>query len=549
MNVRKKLSTRLCALAGADTVALNEHCPDNEKIKWILSAVFNFCQSIVSTIAMVVTFFSINKNVPVYVAIPVSILIGTICFLINLGLTSSFSKKRNFMTNFVLFVVRVVITIIISLFSSQVLELYVFKDSFDYARRRLQTSTSQTLQATTAPMYQELATLKDDLDDTETEIQNFYTIQNSLFASDEILAVLVKEQENLRSQLTSLSNQYSILNNQIPGRIASHQEKIRTLSQQLDSLNSSYDESEIEAVNLQIRELRNTITQENNERNRRDSALNNLRQSINAKENEIKERRRQIDSRNQSRIDDLATKQTAIMATITNKEAEIANFSQENENAISESFLTDGLINNILVLDYIQTWADGDEQNASYIEKALAKKTIFIHYLIMAFFLTIDLSPMLVLLFAQAGIYEIYKKRELEEYEMLRKREFELTEEKSIFERSEKMIVAKAKIQADRIITVEQINSEASRQEIEIAKENLEKFLNVNDEIYDIAIKKSQNIFKEGTDKSLNDYEIKDADQFLWRAVKQTREHTAKVFQSNQDRVRKNSNKFENDAM
>jgi asparagine N-glycosylation enzyme membrane subunit Stt3 len=128
----------LCAMGAADTKTLAE-CPPNEQLKYSMSAIFNINQALMSGAAMAFTLYSINNTFPPFMIIFLSTFWAFICFMLGFGLVGSISKAKQGNSNaslIVSLIIRLAITIVISLLTSQVLELYIFKDYFPLARRK-----------------------------------------------------------------------------------------------------------------------------------------------------------------------------------------------------------------------------------------------------------------------------------------------------------------------------------------------------------------------------------------------------------------------------
>ena len=529
MSILNWLNKRLCSLGGMDT-DLWDKVPSNERRKFSLSSVANIFTSAISASAMGYTFFAINKNMPLIFIICISLFWFCFCVFLNAALVGSIKRKKeakNFFSALGSLVLRVAISVIISLGTSQVLQLTIFRDIFPYARRKQELLANQSLQEMISTRLLEEESLKLRIDAVDEEIQAWNRERNALFASDPILSDHIAQREALVSRLNSMTVQYGDLNRISADRISQAQRSVAAITNELNALNNLDSESRSAEVVLRQRELNSqrasfnaVITHENNERNRRNSELSNLQQRIESAQEEISQRRQQIDVDNRDRSREIALKRETAVAAFTNAEAENAIFITENNQASFDTFSKDSLINNLNTLQFIQSWRD--DPAATFEEQETAKNIERIRFLIMALFLITDLAPLTILLFYKPGVYELLKEAQQESQESI----CELEKQQLI---SEKELEIKAMSKFNK----RKIESQISFNEIENLPKQAEDFYaliagfreKTMDKVYDTHKSK----FKDPLE-----FELADTASIIKKVFENTQNMATKMFESMQ---------------
>jgi hypothetical protein len=527
MSIAMRLNQILCSLGGGDNELL-EQCPSTERRRFKFSAMSNIHTSIISGVAMGFTSIFINKNIHPCIIFCLSLFWMSFCILINAALVGSVSKKNgtgSFFTTVGSLFLRVVISVIISLGTSQVMQILIFRDFFPYAHRKQQIMASQSLQEMTSSKFQEQEILKARLDAVDEEIQTWHVERSAVFTSDPILSDHVQQRDSLVSRLDSMTTQYMALNRISAERISSAQRSIAAITKELNELNElnnlgSEDVLRQRELNAQRASFNAAIAHETNERTRRNTEINNLERQISAQQENIEQRRYQIDGDNRERTRELGIKREMAAVALANAETENAAYVAANEMASYETFSQDSLINSLNTLRFIESWKA--DPASSFQEQETAKRIIQIRLLIMAIFLITDLAPLIIILFYKKGIYEF-----------LRENQADCREAICSMEKQQTISEKKLEIQANGRLNKMRLESQIALNEIESFTQQSEKFYallaeareKAMDRIYDTHRTKFKNPLE---------HELADTADIIQEVFRNTQSMSTKMFDSMQ---------------
>ena len=520
------LNQRLCSLGGMD-IDLWDKTPSNEKRKFSLSSVSNVFTSAISASAMGYTFYAINKDMPLAFIISISIFWFCFCVFLNAALVGSIKRKKeakNFFSALGSLFVRIVISVFISLGTSTALQLPIFKDSFDYYRRKQELIANQSLQEMNSSRSHEQEAMRTRINAVDEEIQAWHIKQSALFASDPILSDYISQRETLVTRLDSMTAQYNDLNRISGDRISAAQRSIAAIVNELNNLDS---DSRTADVTLRQRELNGqrasfnaVITHENGERNRRNLEITNLQQRIEAVQEDISQRRQQIDADNRERSRELSLKREAAVAAFTKADVENTTFIAENNQASFSTFSKDSLINNLNTLRFVQSLKD--DPTATFEERETAKNIVRIRYLIMALFLITDLAPMTILMFYKPGVYELLKEAEAESHESICE-----------LEKQQKIAEKELEIKATTKFNKRKIESQISFNEIENLPKQADDFYALITGFREKTMNKVYDTHKSKFKDPL-EFELADTASIIKNVFENTQNMATKMFESMQ---------------
>ena len=247
-----------------------------------------------------------------------------------------------------------------------------------------------------------------NLKEIELKIENLPKIKQEAYSNDILLQTFIDEKEHLTNIFDNLNTRYNILNNQSSTNINSARQSINGIQKQIDNIKSNGDLSE--SLRLKIENLmqskypyENIIVVESNNISTRKNELNKAYSDIDNKQKDINDRIAEIDETYASmspQLDSMRTRYTE------NKEylSKIAKSEYTKNDAISNVFSFDNLINNIIAIGYLEKWNNDPE--AEIGEKEIAKKVSFVRWLMMVVIIIIDTAPIVIKLLIKRGGYD-----------------------------------------------------------------------------------------------------------------------------------------------
>lgn len=424
MNIFEKV---ICFIGGADLNILKNHPIDKIKFTAVGIGVLN--TTLLSMCTMGFAIYSIAKkseisiingiekiqNVP-FTAVEICLIIlfsffwGLIIFGIDWGLISTIHKKekysfRSVIALFFTTLFRLLVALVISFTVSKPLEVYVFKDYLPVAKREMQVDYQNKLNSVYRDKEEHA---EQNLKEIELKIENLPKIKQEAYSNDILLQTFIDEKEHLTNIFDNLNTRYNILNNQSSTNINSAKQSINGIQKQIDNIKSNGDLSE--SLRLKIENLmqskypyENIIVVESNNISTRKNELNKAYSDIDNKQKDINDRIAEIDETYASmspQLDSMRTRYTE------NKEylSKIAKSEYTKNDAISNVFSFDNLINNIIAIGYLEKWNNDPE--AEIGEKEIAKKVSFVRWLMMVVIIIIDTAPIVIKLLIKRGGYD-----------------------------------------------------------------------------------------------------------------------------------------------
>jgi uncharacterized membrane protein len=531
MNIVEKT---LCSLGGADTDILSS-CPKNEKRRYWMSALMNINSSLIAAAAIAVTFYFVNKTWhPIFIFL-IAVFWGFISFTITASLVGSVSKtKKNFGKSTISmvgsFLIRLAISVVFSLLTSQTLEILVFRDFLPAARRKQALLAEQALQEIMKNRHDEVEVLREQLASIDLEIQEWERGRMAIFSSDPILADLIQLRTSLESRLNAVSAQHRESNRLSADRISSAQRQVASINTELNNLGSdnlsTADFQRRQELTSQRASFNAIITHENAERNRRNAEITTIEQRIAAQQNLIDERRNLLDADNRGRATVLFDRRALATTAFTEAENNLTANIDDNNRAASETYSQDNLINSLITIQFIQSLRN--HPDATYEERATATKVSQIRFLIMAIFIILDLSALLIIALGKSGIYDCKKEKELEFEEIV----CDIEKERKI---AEKRLDVHAEMESNR----QKVNSQVVYNDIENFTQQAKDFYILLNNARENAMKEVHAI-EQSKFKDKLGFELLDTIKTIKEVFQNTQSRATKMFDSLQNNYQMN---------
>jgi len=401
----------LCALSGADTKML-QLCPSNEHGRFYWPSIINIGSGMVGSLAAAMAVYFTNTNLHSAFIVGISFLWGFIGFGISAGLLGSIpSMSRNVTSYFVpilAFALRLVITVVFSLFTSQVLTTYIFRDQLALARRQQTLLARWAFDDRMRPMLQEAEALAERLRVAEQELDNWQLRgSNEFFGENYVLAGIMGQLSSLQSQLDSLSMQHRSEDQNSSRGIAEAQTAIIGLTNELNGLDPDDVQRRLD-LNSRLIPFNNIIVFEKSEIQRRANERATLQQRITTQQRTVDDHVQRLSFHGEERTRTLEARHQNVVAALAATEANIATERAINEDAIFYTIFSDSLVNrmnSILFLRERRNHAD-----ATFEEKATAARILNMQIIFMALILIVDLAaPIIMLFYGSGGEYELRK--------------------------------------------------------------------------------------------------------------------------------------------
>ena len=409
----------ICFIGGADLNILKK-CP-NDRNKFIAIGIGVLNTALLSMLTMGYAIYSVineeNLSLITILAILIfSIFWGFIIFGIDWGLISTIHKKRKYDLKSGTFLVltaifRLLVAAVISFTVSKPIEVLVFKEYLPVARREMQKDYQDKLNADEVGK-EDNAT--QNLLDAENELIQWSKDKDAKYEKDPIVKKLIEEKNSQISNYENLNARYKSLNSKSSQRQTSAQSSINSISRQISDIKNGRElVSDLEQQ--QINNLRNSMSSyistrnyERNQINLRNRELGALNSKIKSKQKEIDSRIEEIDEENKKITDQIIEKKNRLNIekdSISNN----ANIVYNKNKEVSDVFEHNNLINNIIAIGYLEKWKN--DPNANLGEKEIAKKVIFVRWLLMILILIIDIAPIVIKLLIKRGSYEDEKEK------------------------------------------------------------------------------------------------------------------------------------------
>lgn len=427
----------LCFVGGADLKIL-EKCP-NDKNKFIAVGIGVLNTAFLSIFTMGYAIQSVVREnemqiidgIETFQTLPISliqwILItcfsifwGFVIFGIDWGLVSTIHKKEIYDLKsgsylFLTTLFRIGVAVIISFTVSKPLEVLVFKEYLPVARREMQVDYQEKLNS---DIKSQENTASKDLSDAESELIDWGKTKNENYKKDPIVNQLTNEKNNLVSNYEIKKISYQNLNSTSNENQRQAQSDINSVQNQISRIknnSNSLTSYEINQINNLENSQSNYINSRNyyrNEINTRNKELNKLNSEIQNKQNEIDKRIVVIDADNQKITEQIIDRNKRLTESKNDVSKEVQIVSKKNLQS-SYTFRFNNLINNLIAIGYLEKWAD--DPKADIGEKAIAKKVIFVRWLLMILILVIDIAPIVIKLLIKRGCYENEKDKILDD--------------------------------------------------------------------------------------------------------------------------------------
>ncbi len=414
-----KFVKTVCFIGGADISILKECPKDRNKFIAVGIGVFN-----TAALSMFTMGYAINavlndedKSILTYLLILFfSIFWGFIIFGIDWGLISTIHKKKkyNLKSGFILVlttIFRLLVAAIISFTVSRPLEVLVFKDHLPVAKREMQKDYREKLDAREDLKVE---AVQKELDAEESDLEQWNLEKNETYSTDPILIRLNQEKLDLSNNYDGLSERYNRLNSSSDLKIEKAQSSINSIQYDINLIKGDKPQDSLSIQEQeQISSLRNSMNPfiatrnyERNEKGKRNSELKQLQKDISLKQVDINLRVNHIDSLNNivsnQKIETINKLKTKKDTTELQAGIETA-INKKTSNVLVEN----NLINNLIAVGYLERW--NNDPNAEIGEKEIAKKVIFVRWLLIILILFIDIAPIVIKLLVKRGSYEELK--------------------------------------------------------------------------------------------------------------------------------------------
>lgn len=411
MNILEKI---ICFIGGANLKILQK-CP-SDKIKFVAVGIGVLNTALLSMCTMGFAMYSIAKQSDILLIVLFSIFWGFIIFGIDWGLITTIHKKKNYdlKSSSVLVLTtmfRLLVAIVISFTVSKPLEVLVFKDYLPTARNEMQEDYQKRLNSS---YIERENTANANLTNVEDEIIKISDEKQKAYKEDPFVKQLTTEKNILQAQYNNLSNQYKELNSESSKKSSAAQKTINTIQSNINQIKnsaselSSYQKQQISNLENSKQPHISNINFENGEIRRRNTALSTLNSKTIAKQGEINDRYSVINT-------DFDDKRTVLNTQHTRLKADKDSISKEttakktNNANVSEVFMEDNLINNIIAIGYLEKWRN--DPNAEFGEKEIADKVFFVSWLLVILIMIIDTAPIVIKLLVKRGCYEVEKEK------------------------------------------------------------------------------------------------------------------------------------------
>jgi len=406
MNGFEKL---VCSLGGADIAAL-VYCPSDERKKFFLSGIINILGSCCSAaiMALALSTFQVEK----IWLFSIAIFWGIFCFLLTKSICGTILSGAKAVSSIAL---RLIVTVILPLFTSTIIETMVFTD---FLTAQLREREMIELREGEAKSRERLAALED-------EIGTWYAQINDQLAGDPRRQDLSAQHETaVGARNTTLAQNAQWIQGS-NARIASMHGTRSLLVQELANLPA--DSERRFGLNSQIQTINTNIAWETTEQARRRGIDREREAQVAATEQAMVQRTAQVEGTQNARLRDLYARREAEAATV----AEFADLIQHTSES-NHIYGIGGLIGKINLIR--QTQGRIFDPTATQDQRFTAWVITFVGVIIAVFFITLDMLPLLTLSLYKSPIYDHRKEKQRLELERI----YEEEETQRTFERQQK---------------------------------------------------------------------------------------------------------------
>jgi len=401
----------MCSLGGADTVALADVPPDQRR-RFFLAGLTNLLGSICSAMALGVALHAFG--IDLVWLIPIVIFFGIVFFVLTMslcGAIASWGSERSGARAGTTMALRLTITVLLSLFTAMILETMIFSDFLAIERREFELTEAGRLDGLSPELRERSIRLREEVNDWDNEISNWYAEINRHLAEDPIVLALSEQRNAFAIGLSTTSAQYQQWIRASADRIVATQRTRATITGELANLPA--DSERHHALNSQIQSLNANIAWENSEQRRRTDRLRQLEEQLASMNRDISQRRLQVEALHGARRQELYAQREMARADLAEVENRILNISEVNLAFAAMG----GLIRDINLIRRIQSRIF--DSTATPEQRSTALTITFIGVIIAGFFITIDLLPLVTLLYIKSEHYNFLKEKQQEEREIL----------------------------------------------------------------------------------------------------------------------------------
>ena len=401
----------MCSLGGADTVALADVPPDQRR-RFFLAGLTNLLGSICSAMALGIALHAFGLGLAWL--IPVVIFFGIVFVVLGMSLCGAIASWGNIGNGAkagATMALRLTITVLLSLFTAMILETLIFADFLAIERREFELTEAGRLDGLSPELRERNARLRQEVNERDNEISNWYAGINRQLAEDPIVLALSEQRNAFEIGLNTTSAQYQQWIRASADRIASAQRTRAAIMGELANL--PLGSQQRQGLNSQIQSLNANIAWENSEQGRRNDSLRQLRGQLESMDRDIVQRRQQVEALHGARRQELYAQREIARADLTEIENRILNISEANQVFAARG----GLIRDINLIRRIQSRIF--DSTATPEQRSTALTITLIGVIIAVFFITMDLLPLMTLCFFKSPHYNFLKEKQQEEREIL----------------------------------------------------------------------------------------------------------------------------------
>lgn len=409
VGVLKGFEKIMCSLGGADVNELPK-CPSDEWRRFFLAGFTNLLGSTCTAMALGVSLHAFGVGLGWL--IPIVMFFGIIFFVLTMSLCGaivSWGNERSGAKAGPSMTFRLIITVLLSLFTAMILETFIFADPLAIERREFEITEASRLDGLSPELREQETRIREEVSAWDERIEDWYEGINRQLEEDPIVLGQIQQRNAFEINLNNTSAQYQQWIRASTERIASAQRMRAAILG--DIANLPEDSDQIQALNSQIQSINANIAWENSEQRRRNDRLRQMEGELASMNQGIAQRRLQVEALHGERRQELYAQRERARAALIEIENRNSNNSEINQGYSAMG----GLIRDINLIRRMQ--ARIFNSSATPEQRSTAFTIIFIGVIIATFFITIDLLPIITLFFFKSEHYNFLKKKQQEERE------------------------------------------------------------------------------------------------------------------------------------